>query len=170
MCKGYATHSGSIVTEFIGANSRIKRSVEDVPPTTAEIPRTTAEQTNPEPTKPDRTEPEPSLPDSPEEPSLVTVVPTTTPEPTTTAPEIEDIYVPWWRRKTATRPPLPEQFSSDSFDIKFKVTQEMSPSCRMLVYYVRNAENVADSAVIDVEDSFANEVTIYLQLVVFMLS
>lgn len=157
MCKGYATQSGSIVTEFVGANYRSDGTrIEDVLPTTAEIPRSTAQQTKPKPTKPDRTEPEQTLPDM------------TTTEPPTTVPYIEgiypDIYLPYWLRKTATRPPLPKRFSSASFNIKFKVTQEMSPSCRMLVYYVRNAENVADSTVVDVEDSFANEVTTYLLL------
>ena len=45
------------------------------------------------------------------------------------------------------------------FEIKFNVTQEMVPSCRILVYYVRpDKETVGDSIVYDVEDTLENQV------------
>lgn len=46
------------------------------------------------------------------------------------------------------------------FALKFNVTQEMVPKCRILVYYVRtDKETVGDSIVFDVEDKFENQVT-----------
>ena len=47
----------------------------------------------------------------------------------------------------------------EEFEIKFNVTQEMVPSCRILVYYIRtDKETVADSIVFDVEDKLENQV------------
>ena len=154
MCKGYAAYSSSFDTEFVGALSS-GTAVED-----NEI-ATTAEITTEEPKKVS------TVPiDSG---SLQTDPPTTAP---TTPPTTPLTTVPfridpgWWRGgNTATRPPLPYRFSSGSFQIKFNVTQDMSPSCRMLVYYVRNRETIADSKVVDIEDSFANKVNTYCILV-----
>ncbi len=45
------------------------------------------------------------------------------------------------------------------FELKFNVTQEMVPSCRILVYYVRkDKEVVGDSIVYDIEDYLENQV------------
>ena len=184
MCKGYATHSGMVKTEFIAASSRARRSVdidvatrESVPtpePTTADPEPTTA---NPEPTtadpEPTTDYPEPTTADP--EPTTADAEPTTSdsepmssrPKPRTVPTTTEEITtppepttLPWWARtfERVTRPPLPASFSSGSFDISFKVRQEMSPSCRMLVYYVRGRETVADSTIVDVADTFANKV------------
>ena len=47
------------------------------------------------------------------------------------------------------------------FELKFNVTQDMVPSCRILVYYVKtDRETVGDSIVYDVEDKLENQVTI----------
>ena len=43
--------------------------------------------------------------------------------------------------------------------IRFSVTQAMVPSCRLLLYYIRDdGETVADSVEIDVEDKLENQV------------
>ncbi len=45
------------------------------------------------------------------------------------------------------------------FELKFNVTQDMVPSCRILVYYVKtDRETVGDSIVYDVEDKLENQV------------
>jgi hypothetical protein len=45
------------------------------------------------------------------------------------------------------------------FELKFNVTQEMVPSCKILVYYVRkDKEVVGDSIVYDIEDNLENQV------------
>ena len=47
----------------------------------------------------------------------------------------------------------------ENFDIKFRVTMDMVPSCRVMVYYVRkDKEVVADSVELDVEDKLENQV------------
>ena len=47
----------------------------------------------------------------------------------------------------------------EKFDIKFRVTMDMVPSCRVMVYYVRkDKEVVADSVQLDVEDKLENQV------------
>ena len=156
MCKGYAAHFGSVDKEFLGFLS--KESIDEVEEiaTTVELPtespiedlngeiNSTAPQTNPPTTSPTTPPTEP---------------PTT---PTTTAPYIGPHG--WWREEArATRPPLPKGFTAGSFQVKFNVTQDMSPSCRMLVYYMRQRETVADSRVIDIEDSFANKVRNFMK-------
>ncbi|XP_028417105.1 alpha-1-macroglobulin-like [Dendronephthya gigantea] len=46
----------------------------------------------------------------------------------------------------------------NEFEIKFDVTQEMVPECRILVYYVRrDKETVGDSIFFDVEDTLENQ-------------
>ena len=53
--------------------------------------------------------------------------------------EVEEVN--WWGGgPTATRPPLPEQFSTSFFEIPIDINVEMLPSCRMVVYYVREEE------------------------------
>ena len=48
---------------------------------------------------------------------------------------------------------------------KLQVTQEMVPSCRLLVYYIRSdGETVADSVRIDVEDKLENQVNLWITL------
>ena len=51
----------------------------------------------------------------------------------------------------------------DKFDLKFNITGEMVPTCRVLVYFVRSdKEVVADSIVYSVEEKLENQVrTIY---------
>ena len=50
----------------------------------------------------------------------------------------------------------------ENFDIKFRVTMDMVPSCRVMVYYVRkDKEVVADSVELDVEDKLQNQVITY---------
>ena len=45
------------------------------------------------------------------------------------------------------------------FEIMFNVTQEMVPSCRILVYYIRaDKETVGDSMLYDIEDKLENQV------------
>ncbi|XP_057300499.1 alpha-2-macroglobulin-like protein 1 isoform X4 [Hydractinia symbiolongicarpus] len=66
----------------------------------------------------------------------------------------------WWERPPVTRPPLPYQFSVGSFKFSFNVTKNMFPSCRMIVYYIRGEEVVADDTEIDVVDEFENKVSI----------
>ncbi|XP_028400033.1 murinoglobulin-1-like isoform X2 [Dendronephthya gigantea] len=47
------------------------------------------------------------------------------------------------------------------FEIKFNITQQMVPSCRILVYYVRpDRETVGDSIVYDIEDRLENQVSV----------
>lgn len=49
----------------------------------------------------------------------------------------------------------------EKFDIKFPVTMEMVPSCRIMVYYVRDdKEVVADSVKFGVEDRLENQVRV----------
>ena len=51
-----------------------------------------------------------------------------------------------------------EMFTSQGF-IEFDVTQKMVPSCRLLLFYVRDdQETVADNMLIDIEDSLENKV------------
>ena len=46
------------------------------------------------------------------------------------------------------------------FDLKFNVTQEMVPSCRILVYHVMmDKETIGDSIIYNVEDKLENQVT-----------
>ena len=48
------------------------------------------------------------------------------------------------------------------FKIRFTVTKEMVPSCRILVYYIRDdGEIVADGLFYDVEDLLENKVRTY---------
>jgi hypothetical protein len=48
----------------------------------------------------------------------------------------------------------------NEFQLKFNVSQKMVPSCRILVYYVReDKEVVGDSIVYNVEDKLENQVT-----------
>ena len=151
--------------------------------TSQEVPgpeMTTPEMTSQEVLGPEMTTPEMTSREAPT-PEMTTPETTTqevpgpkmtTPEMTTTTPRLilEDsldfIYpYPYWMRNTdepVTRPPLPRQFSTGSFDVNFKVTEEMSPSCRMLVYYIRDKETVADNVVLDVEDSFQNKVSLLI--------
>ena len=43
--------------------------------------------------------------------------------------------------------------------IEFNVTQKMVPSCRLLLFHVRDdQETVADSMLVDIEDTLENKV------------
>ncbi|XP_028406949.1 murinoglobulin-1-like isoform X3 [Dendronephthya gigantea] len=58
-------------------------------------------------------------------------------------------------KKLDTRPRV------EKFDIEFPVTMKMVPSCRIMVYYVReDKEVVADSVEFDVEDRLENQVSV----------
>ena len=172
VCKGVVALASSFETEFAAAISRqvseARTPMTTPETTTQEVPRpemTTPEMTSREAPTPEMTTPETTTQEVPG-PKM------TTPEMTTTTPRLilEDsldfIYpYPYWMRNTdepVTRPPLPRQFSTGSFDVNFKVTEEMSPSCRMLVYYIRDKETVADNVVLDVEDSFQNKVSLLI--------
>ena len=53
-----------------------------------------------------------------------------------------------------------EMFTAQGF-IQFPVTQKMVPSCRLLLFHVRDdQETVADNMLIDVEDILENKVLI----------
>ena len=132
MCKGYVAHSASIDALFVGTNEVPTVEPKNV---SKEVNASGSDQRDP---------------------------PTSSPTPRSIIlPDIKPFvgHRFWPREKPVTRPPLPSQFSAGSFQIAFNVTQNMSPSCRMLVYYVRNRETIADSKVIDIEDSFANKVS-----------
>ena len=132
MCKGYVSHSASIDAEFVGT----KEAPTVQPKNVSKEANTSGSDQRYPPTS------------SPKRQSII-------------GSEIKPLIGHrWWpRERPVTRPPLPSQFSAGSFQIAFNVTQNMSPSCRMLVYYVRNRETIADSKVIDIEDSFANKVS-----------
>ena len=64
-----------------------------------------------------------------------------------------------------------EMFTSQGF-IEFDVTQKMVPSCRLLLFYVRDdQETVADNMLIDIEDSLENKVDFkcFIALLLFIL-
>ncbi|CAB3996503.1 C3 and PZP-like alpha-2-macroglobulin domain-containing 8 isoform X1, partial [Paramuricea clavata] len=51
--------------------------------------------------------------------------------------------------------------SVNKFELKFNVTQDMVPSCRILVYYVKkDKETVGDSIVFDVEEKLENQISV----------
>ena len=55
-----------------------------------------------------------------------------------------------------------EMFTSQGF-IEFAITQKMVPSCRLLLFYVRDdRETVADNMLVDVEDTLENKVKVAL--------
>ena len=177
MCKGYITHSGSLDAEFIAALVKKEKPIQDAKPERKrssgidELPssrpilgggkkrqRRESEILDTPPSSPKPTtaaEPTPISDPGPEEEATIPA-PTSAPTPTPT----DRIINPWERQWVEpTRPPLPPHFSSGSFKISFKVTQQMSPSCRMIVYYIRGKETVADSTELDTEDVFANKVS-----------
>jgi hypothetical protein len=87
---------------------------------------------------------ESSLPNTPSTP-----LPNTTSTPITTQPT----YKPTHPFISIPEPTVKE------FEIMFNITQEMVPSCRILVYYVRpDKETVGDSMVYDIEDKLENQV------------
>lgn len=60
--------------------------------------------------------------------------------------------------KTSKNSKNEEMFTSRGF-IEFNVTQKMVPSCRLLLFHVRDdRETVADNMLIDVEDTLENKV------------
>ena len=135
MCKGYVAHSASIDAEFVGTSSSESSDANIELTTTKEVPTV----------KPKNGSKEVDASGSNQG-----NVPT--PPPTVKSTNVPDIKL--FRRRS-----LLSQSSAGSFHIAFNVTQNMSPSCRMLVFYVRNRETIADSKVIDIEDSFANKVS-----------
>ena len=102
--------------------------------------------------------------------SPATYPPTT--NPPTTYPSTDLPFTPVWAKPLPTHPflniPNP---TVEEFEIKFNVTQQMVPSCRILVYYIRSdKETVADSMVLDVEDKLENQVnvlTVFIQAIFF---
>ena len=82
----------------------------------------------------------------------------------THAPTVAELFrgLPPWRRWRPSPEPVKKLRSRPlvkKFDIKFPVTMEMVPSCRVMVYYVRkDKEVVADSVEFDVEDRLENQV------------
>ena len=128
MCKGYVAHSASIDAEFVGTSSSGSSDRDIELTTTKEVP-TVQPNVGSKKVDASRSDIKPFGPRS-----------------------------RWPTPKPVTRPRFPSHFSAGSFQIAFNVTQNMSPSCRMLVYYVRNRETIADSKVIDIEDSFMNKV------------
>ena len=147
MCKGYVAHSASIDAEFIGTSSN-GSSDGDIELITAKKVPTVQPKNGSKEVYASGSDQE----DTPTPPPTVQSI---------TVPDIKPFRLRRWmlQPKPVTRPPLPSQFSAGSFQIPFNVTQNMSPSCRMLVYYVRNRETIADSKVIEIEDSFANKVS-----------
>lgn len=62
------------------------------------------------------------------------------------------------------RPKVSKLYKGKDF-IELQVTQEMVPSCRLLVFYVRkDGETVADNIVIDVEGKLENQVDTSLNI------
>ncbi|XP_028407143.1 alpha-2-macroglobulin-like protein 1 isoform X2 [Dendronephthya gigantea] len=79
--------------------------------------------------------------------------PTVVKEMLSVGPSLRD--APDRLKKLNTRPLVKK------FDIEFPVTMEMMPSCRVMVYYVReDKEVVADSVEFDVEDKLENQVSV----------
>lgn len=63
-----------------------------------------------------------------------------------------------------------EMFTSQGF-IEFVVNQKMVPSCRILLFHVKNdQEIVADNMPIDIEDTLGNKVTWVLSFRKFLIS
>ena len=102
-------------------------------------------------------------------------IPTTTSLPTTASTAIplnksknknetfgsfKSLYIPrWWRRKPDPVKTLNTRPKVETFDIKFPVTMKMVPSCRVMMYYVRDDDEVvADTVDFDVEDKLENQV------------
>ena len=52
----------------------------------------------------------------------------------------------------------PTHFSRGDFKLSVSVTRDMLPSCRMLVYFVRKEEVVADEVKFEVLNEFQNQV------------
>ena len=57
-----------------------------------------------------------------------------------------------------TWPPVPTIMRNGSFSFSFDVTKKMMPRCKMVVYYMRDDEMVADDTTFDVQDILENEV------------
>lgn len=105
-----------------------------------------------------------AIAENPTDPPTTTTTTTTAPKPIldkngTRIFLITPRPIYWWERPPVTRPPLPYQFSVGSFKFSFNVTKNMFPSCRMIVYYIRGEEVVADDTEIDVVDEFENKVS-----------
>ena len=41
--------------------------------------------------------------------------------------------------------------------VRLRITEEMAPKCRIIVYFERNGEVVADSILMDVQDALKNQ-------------
>ena len=66
-------------------------------------------------------------------------------------PHLDRFAKPTW-------PPVPLVMKSGSFKFSFDVTKVMMPRCKMVVYYMRGQEMVADDTSFDVQDILENEV------------
>ena len=147
MCKGYVAHFASIDVEFADTPSSGSSDGNIELTTTKEVPAV---------------QPKHGSKEVDASGSKQGNVPT--PPPTAQSSIVPDIKLlrrrrSWDEPSPVTLAPFRESFSVGSFQLAFNVTQSMSPSCRMLVYYVRNRETIADSKVFDIEDSFANKVS-----------
>ena len=95
---------------------------------------------------------------------------TTTLPPTTTSINVtrnvrkRDVFLPRWRWWPSRPDPIKKldlRPKVEKFDVKFPVTIEMVPSCKVMVYYVRpDKEVVADTIDFDVEDKLKNQVKV----------
>ena len=63
-----------------------------------------------------------------------------------------------------TWPPVPKTLRIGSFKFSFDITKEMMPHCRMVAYYMRGNEMVADDTRFDVEDILENDVRNVLKI------
>ncbi len=53
---------------------------------------------------------------------------------------------------------------------RLKITAEMAPSCRILVYYENGGEVAVDSVLMDVEDGYQNKLLFIQKLLNFFAS
>lgn len=91
---------------------------------------------------------------------------TTTTQPLPTTPETTT-RMHWGTRNAGTPPPPPENVGKGEFTLSVKVTQNMSPSCHMLVHYVRMEEVVADEMKFEALSEFQNKVYFLLMLIFY---
>ena len=57
---------------------------------------------------------------------------------------------------------MPYHFATSTFSFTVNVDRKMLPSCRMVVYYIRNEEVVADETELKVINEFENQVSVMI--------
>ncbi|XP_066919557.1 alpha-1-macroglobulin-like isoform X3 [Clytia hemisphaerica] len=101
--------------------------------------------------------------DATPQPTATTTTTTTTTTTASLATNITtEIYRSIFRLNNVppTWPPVPSTLRKGSFKFSFDITKEMMPHCKMVVYYMRGEEMVADNTKFDVEDILENDVSI----------